>query len=67
MIDLLAERRNRGLTLDEAASAMKVDRTALWRTEKGISRPEPRNAFKIASFYGYKVTEVWPLEQEPAA
>lgn len=61
-ISLKAERLNRGLTLNDAAEEMGVDRQALLRAENGGPRPTPSNAFKIADFYGFKVTEVWPLE-----
>jgi len=60
--DLRAERLNRGLSLAAAAEAMDVDRDAIRRAEEGIGRPHPRNAIKIATFYGYKVTAIWPVE-----
>lgn len=63
MINLRAERLNRGLTLRAAASEMGVDFKALFRAERGEGTPTPSNAFKIASFYGYKVTDLWPVER----
>lgn len=65
-ISLKAERINRGLSVNDAAEGMGVDRQALLRAEAGGPMPVPRNAFKIASFYGYKVTEIWPLEEKAA-
>ncbi len=61
--DLRAERLNRGLSLAAAAEVMEVDRDALRRAEEGIGRPHPRNALAIASFYGYKVTDLWPIDR----
>lgn len=66
-IDLLSERLNRGLTLDAAAEAMGVDKSVLWRTEQGQTRPSARNAFAIASFYDLKVTDIWPVPEREAA
>lgn len=65
-ISLRAERLNRGLTINEAAEQMDVDRQALMRAEAGKAVPTPANAFKIATFYGHKVTDVWPLEEAAA-
>lgn len=65
-IDLKALRLNRGLGLDEAAEAMKVHRSVLARTEAGDTKPNASNAFKIADFYGYKVTDIWPVEKAAA-
>lgn len=68
VIDLRAERVNRGLTQAEAARKMNVDTDALARAERGVAQPHPRNALRIASFYGYKVTDLWPLDAyEPLA
>lgn len=61
-IDLVETRVNRGLSLREAAREMGIDFKTLQRAERGESIPQARNAFAIADFYGYKVTEVWPLE-----
>lgn len=66
-VDLRKERINRGLSQEAAAEVMEIDRDALARAERGEGRPHPRNAFKIASFYGYRVTDVWPLTEESAA
>ncbi len=61
-INLRAERLNRGLSLAVAAAAIGVDKSTLSRAERGVVEPIPAKAFKIASFYGYRVTDVWPLE-----
>lgn len=71
-VDLRAERLNRGLTLSAAAEQMGLaSARALQRVEAGETTPYPQNALKIASFYGYKVTDIWPVEprepQEQAA
>lgn len=64
-VDLRGERINRGLSQAAAARAMGVDADALARAERGDTTPHPRNALKIASYYGYKVTDIWPVEPEP--
>lgn len=67
IVDLRAERLNRGLTAEAAAKEMGVPPQVLKRAERGDTvMPHPRNAFKIADFYGYKVTDIWPIEGEPA-
>lgn len=62
-IDLRTVRIDRGIGLEEAAEEMGVHRSILARAESGENKPHPKNAFKIASFYGYKVTEVWPVPE----
>jgi DNA-binding XRE family transcriptional regulator len=66
--NLRAWRINRGLGPDEAAKAIGVSRDTLVRAESGAAVPHPRNAFKIAQFYGVQVTDLWPVtdEQVPA-
>lgn len=64
-VDLRAERVNRGLSQAEAARKMQIDPDALARAERGVGTPHPRNALAIAGFYGYQVTDVWPLDREP--
>lgn len=61
-VDIRELRLNKGLSVQEAAEEMGIPHQTLARAESGGSTPQPRNALKIASFYGYKVTEVWPLE-----
>lgn len=62
MIDLRSQRLNRGLSISGASKEIGVTRDTLRRAEEGGPRPHPRNAFKIASFYGYRVTDIWPVE-----
>jgi transcriptional regulator with XRE-family HTH domain len=63
-VDLRAERLNRGLSLRQAAREMGVPEQSIRRVEADLG-VTPQNAFKIASFYGYKVTELWPVGPEP--
>lgn len=61
-------RLNRGLSLREAGDLMGIESKILLRAELGTNTPHPGNAKKIADFYGYKVTDLWPLpERESAA
>lgn len=61
-INLRAERLNRGLSLRQAAEAMGVPEQSIRRAEGGEGLT-PGNAFKIARFYGYKVTDIWPVDE----
>ena len=65
-IDLKAERLNRGLSLDALSEQTGVPKSTLARAENGGPQPSARNAFAIAEFYGYKVTDIWPLERSAA-
>jgi DNA-binding XRE family transcriptional regulator len=65
-IDLRAERHNRGLSAADAAEQIGINKQVLLDAETG-RRPQPKNAFAIASFYGFKVTEIWPVEPAEAA
>lgn len=60
MIDLLAERLDRGLTLDALAEETGVPKTTLARVERRECVPRPSAQLKIASFFGYTPTKVWP-------
>lgn len=65
-ISLTAERRNRGLSKAAAARGAGVAPSVWGRAENG----EPlsaANAKAIADFLGFKVTEIWPLEDKAAA
>lgn len=67
-VDLRRERINRGLSLEAAAERMRVSRDTLDRAERGVTYPRASTAYRIASFYGLQVTDVWPLDSEvPAA
>lgn len=65
-VNLTAERLNRGLSLRQAAEQMGITGQTLSRAEQGEFQPHPNNALKIADFYGYKVTDIWPLAKEAA-
>lgn len=66
MTQLIAARLNRGLSVRVAAREIGVARETLAKAERG----EPmaaQTAFKIASFYGLTVTDVWPIERDEVA
>ena len=67
MIDLTAERLNRGLSLTAAADAIDVPLNVLSRAETGEGKPHPANAKAIADFYGFRVTDIWPLPEKASA
>lgn len=59
-VDLRAERRTRGLLLRNVADEVDISVALMSLVERGIRRPSPPIALKIAEFYGYKIPEVWP-------
>lgn len=67
MINLRAERINRGLSLDDLAERTGVAKSTLARVERRESIPSPRVQYAIATHFGLRPTDVWPLEQEIAA
>lgn len=64
-VNLKAERINRGLSVKALAEILGVSRDTIERAERGESL-HPSNAFKVADFYGFKVTDVWPLDDAEA-
>ena len=60
-INLKAERLNRGLSQTAAAQWLQISRQSLWNAEngKGVG---PAVAKRIADLYGYRVTDIWPVE-----
>jgi hypothetical protein len=65
-VNLRAERHNRGLSAGKAAEQIGVGKQLLLDAENGAT-PRPENAKLIADFYGYKVTDIWPVETAKAA
>jgi|HubBroStandDraft_6_1064221.scaffolds.fasta_scaffold204966_3 transcriptional regulator with XRE-family HTH domain len=64
---LRAARRDKGLSVEEAALAIGVSRGTLSRAERGKTTPHPGTGLKIAGFYGLKPSEVWPVMPHEAA
>lgn len=60
-IDLRSERLNRGFSIRGLSKEIGVPEQSIRRAESGLSL-SPSNAFKLASFYGYRVTDIWPVE-----
>lgn len=61
-VNIIAERVNRGLSLNAAAIAMGISRGSLVKAEGGVMPHEPV-AKVIADFYEVRVTDIWPQEQ----
>ncbi len=61
MLPIRAQRLNRGLSI-AAASELAGVTPRQWQSAETGSVPQPRNAFKIAGFLGYRVTDLWPVE-----
>lgn len=65
---LRTERLNRGLTVRDAAREMGLaDWKTLQRAEADDTVPQPGNAFKMTSFYGLIVTDLWPVVSNEVA
>jgi ribosome-binding protein aMBF1 (putative translation factor) len=65
-VNLTEERLNRGLSILALAETIGVPEYVIRHAEKG-GMPRPANAMKIASFFGVRVTDIWPTETEPKA
>lgn len=66
LMNLRAERLNRGLSLRAAAELMDVDRGTLAGAEAGTQTPHPPQMLKIAKFYDVQVTDIWPVAPSTA-
>jgi lambda repressor-like predicted transcriptional regulator len=64
--NLEVDRLNRGLSLRAAAKAAGVSPSVLVRAEEG-TMPRPESAKAIADLYGYKVTDIWPVDSKAVA
>ncbi len=60
--NLEVDRLNKGLSLRAAAKAIGISASVLVRAEEG-TMPRPESAKAIADFYGYKVTDIWPVAE----
>lgn len=62
-MNLIATRLNLGLSVAEAAERMGIARNTLAKAERG-ERIHPGSAKTIADFYGKRVTDIWPIEND---
>jgi transcriptional regulator with XRE-family HTH domain len=65
--NLIALRRERQLSVREAADLAGIPHASLWRAEKGYGSPSLENAQKIAKYYGRSIDELFPIQEETAA
>jgi hypothetical protein len=63
-INLTVERINRGLSIRGLSLATGVHQATIKRAEQTGEPITPRTAFKIASFYGYNVSDIWDVGGE---
>ena len=56
-------RLDRGLSITAAARQIKVPAETLSRAERGESVPRPSTAKRICDFFGFTVTEIWPVRE----
>lgn len=61
---LRLERRDRGLTIKQAAVQIGIGVATLQRIEAGDSSPQPATAASIARFYGKLPSEIWDMERK---
>lgn len=64
--DLRRERLNLGLSRAKLAEKIGVTERVLILAETG-STPRPENARKIADYFGFRVTDLWPPAERAAA
>lgn len=65
---LLHEDRAPGMSSDSVADAIGVDRTAVWRFERGSRSPKPEKLGKLLDLYGAtdeERLEAWRLRSLP--
>lgn len=62
--DLTAMRLNKGFSIRGLAKHIDVPEQSIRRAETG-ERISPENAYKLAEFYGYQVTDIWPVDRSP--
>ena len=58
-------RKALGISVTDLAAAADVDRTALWRIEKGDSQPRPVTLRKIADHLGVPIAAITSTVTEP--
>lgn len=63
IIDLKAERLNRGFGLRQLAREIGVPEQTIRRAEGG-GGISPSNAKRLADFFGRQVTDIWPLPRD---
>jgi transcriptional regulator with XRE-family HTH domain len=66
VIDLRAERLNRGLSVRELADEVGVDRKVIARLEDG-GTARVANVKRVADYFGCKVTDLISIDVERAA
>lgn len=64
VVNLKAERLNRGLRQIDLAELLHVDRDTVRRIEAG-SRPSAPTAKAYADWLDCKVTDIWPVDEVP--
>lgn len=65
-IDLRRERVDQGWSVKGLADHLNVSPSVIEGADAGNKPRLAGHAFKIASFFGHRVTDVWPLEDEIA-
>lgn len=66
MVNLKAERLNRGLTREALAKELDVSTETVRNIESRRTTPRVQTAKAIADLYGHEVTDIWPVDTEAA-
>lgn len=67
MVNLMAERLNRGLTREALAKKLDVSTETVRNIESRRTTPRVKTAKAIADLYGCEVTDIWPVEADEKA
>lgn len=67
MVNLMAERLNRGLTREALAKELGVSTETVRNIESRRTTPRVKTAKAIADLYECEVTDIWPVTDEKAA
>lgn len=66
MIDLLYERKRRGMSQEDMASRVGVTRR-VWAGAENGAEPRGESALTIARFFDCEITDIWPVHEKDAA
>lgn len=67
MVNLKAERLNRGWTTEGLAKELDVSSETVRNIEARRTMPRVKTAKAIADLYEYDVTDIWPVEDTERA
>ncbi len=66
-VRVISDRMNRGASQQELADLIGVSIDVVRNLEATGNRPRWSNAKRVADFYGLRVTDFWPLDEQAEA